>query len=368
MKYKSIVFVTPEPIKNMGNFREYLRENTEDLITFHFPHGYSDKKSYMEKFHKEEKILRIEFPILKIKSNIIRLILYWIYLQYIIFRYTKRGTFVIVEKPFFLVFGRIVSLLKRTNFVYWIGDYYPDNKGFMKAYNFLADYYNKNLKYVIYESPPVEKAYMAKVQKKDIKGKHRSLITLGMKNEKIIRKKPKGKIVLGFIGVIREMQGLDLVFDYLSKKKDKNIVLEIIGSGYKLDYYKKLSKKMKLKNVIFHGFVEDLRATVKRWNIGLALYENREDNVSIYCEPTKIKDYLEFGLPVITTKATYFYKELKESKAGEVIEENIDSLDKSIERIENGYAVNLLGIEKILKKYDYTNWYDEKFSFLTKKP
>lgn len=368
MKYKSIVFVVPEPIKNMGNFREYLRENSEELITFHFPHGYSNKKSYFEKYINGKQELRIELPILKLKINILRLVIYWIYLQYILIRYSKKGGYVIVEKPFFLILNVLVSKIKNFKFVYWIGDYYPDNKGFMKVYNFLADYYNKNLEYVIYESPPVEKVYMAKIKKKDIRGKHRSLVTLGMKNEKIERRKPTGKIILGFIGVIREMQGLDLVFDYLSKKKNKNIAFEIIGSGYKLDHYKNLSRKMKLKNVIFHGFVEDLNKTIRRWNIGLALYENREDNVSIYCEPTKIKDYLEFGLPVITTKATYFHKELKEAKAGDVIEENVDNLDKSIQKIGKEYAINLLGIKKILKKYEYTSWYDEKFSFLTKKP
>lgn len=365
MKYKNIVFVTPEPIKDMGNFRNYLIENTEYLVTYHFFHGYSDNKSYMEKYEKGRLILRKEFFSLKVRINIFRIVYYWTILSYILLKHAKSETFVIVEKPFFLTLNSILSKIKGLKFVFWIGDYYPEAKGFMRIYNYLVDYYNKNLKYVLYESPAIEKAYLNGVKNGELKNKYRDLVTLGMKKEAIGKSKPRRGILLGFIGVLRPMQGLDLIFKYLSETKRKDISLEVIGSGYYLDHYKNLAKEINIgSRVKFYGFVKDMKPIVKNWDIGLALYENKKENVSVYCEPTKIKDYLEYGLPVITTKATYFYKELRKYSAGEAIDETVEDLDKAIDKIKNNYQKYLSGIEKIIDDYDYKRWYEKRFKFL----
>ncbi len=366
MKYKNIVFVTGDPIKNMGNFRSYLIDNTDNLVTFHFSHGYSNKPSFMERFSKGIKTERKDFYQFKINSNILKLLSYYAYLSYILFVYGNKKSFVIVEKPFFLILNSIFSKLKGFKYVYWIGDYYPNSEGFMAVYNKLARYYNENLKYVVYESPPVEVVYKNMIPPNLLKNKFRRLITLGMKEKLLDKKnKEKKKIVLGFIGIIREQQGLDLAYKFL--KENNNCILEVVGSGYKLDHYKKLAKKMKLdKKIKFLGFVEDLEETIKGWDMGLALYENTDDNLSIYCEPTKIKDYLEFGLPVITTKTTYFYKEVAGLKAGMAIEETIDELDTAIKKIMDNYEVYKKGVKKLVKKYEYSSWYDRHWDFLKK--
>ena len=96
----------------------------------------------------------------------------------------------------------------------------------------------------------------------------------------------------------------------------------------------------------------------------MALYENTSDNVSKYCEPVKIKDYLEYGLPVITTKTTYMHKEIEKFHAGEVIDENVGSLKKAIDKIAKNYSLYEDGINQILNKYEYKKWYTKSFSFL----
>lgn len=362
MKYKNIIYVTPEPIKNMGNFRNYLIENTENLITYHFFHGYSSENSYMEKFYKGKKILKIKFPAFPLKINIIRTIMYWIYLEYILLRYAQRGSFVIVEKPFFLIFNSIISLVKNLKFVFWIGDYYPNSKGFMRIYNVLTDYYNNNLKYVLYESPPLKRIYLSKVD--SLKNKYRALVTLGMKREDFTRKKLNKRVKLGFIGVLRPMQGLDLIFDYLSKTK-KDVILEIVGSGYYLDYYKFLAKQIGIEEKIrFYGFVKNIKPIIKKWDIGLALYENKSSNISKYCEPVKIKNYLENELPIITTKATYMHEDIFKYKVGEIISEDLESLDKAINKINRDYIAYVYGIERMLKDYDFNKWYEKRFNFM----
>ncbi len=56
MKYKNVVFVTSEAIKNMGNVKEYLIANTEEFIAYHYFLGFSDNQSYMEKYVNGKKI------------------------------------------------------------------------------------------------------------------------------------------------------------------------------------------------------------------------------------------------------------------------------------------------------------------------
>lgn len=45
MRYKNIFFSKNELIKGMKNMRNYFIDNTENFITFHYPHGYLSKKA-----------------------------------------------------------------------------------------------------------------------------------------------------------------------------------------------------------------------------------------------------------------------------------------------------------------------------------
>lgn len=365
-KYKSVYYAIYDNLKNIGNFKRYLVDNSETTICFHFPHGYSKTKSYLEIYKFGELIKTQTFYKYSGESNMVKTFLYCLYFQYILFRFVPRKSYVIVDNPVFCILSSVSILLKKFKFIYWIGDYYPNNKGFMKVYNLLSSYYSKTLEIVWCVSPPIKKIYEVKMDSKSDRNKLRMLISLGTESKKTQHHKiNKKSIRLGFIGVLREQQGLDLVFLYL--KKYYNSTLEIVGSGYKLEYYRNLAKSMKLTNKVkFYGFVENLDTVVNEWDIGVALYENISSNVSVYCEPTKIKNYLEYGLPVITTRATYFYKELEKEKAGVAIDENIKELDHAINEIVSKYVVYKKGVETILKRYEYNKYYDKLLKFMQK--
>lgn len=357
-KYNSVYYSIYENLKNIGNFKTYLIDNFATAVFFHFPHGYSKTASYVE-VYKHGKLHRTrKFHIIPGNNNIIKLVYYYFVFQYILFRYVPLGSYVIVDNPVLCIFNFASSLLKHVRYIYWIGDYYPENTGFMKIYNSLSNYYNKSLKIVWYVSPPVMKMYNKNNNAHNSK-KIRMLVSLGvLRKISSDKKKHLNKTVtLGFIGVIREQQGLDLVFSYL--QKFKNAKLEVIGSGYKLEYYKNMAKRMKIqKKVKFYGYVENMDKIAKKWDIGIALYENTKSNVSIYCEPTKIKNYLEYDLPVITTKSTYFYKELEREKAGLAISETTNDLDKGIKTIIRNYKIYKKGVGFLLSKYEYNKYYD----------
>ncbi|EKD86438.1 MAG: hypothetical protein ACD_37C00283G0004 [uncultured bacterium] len=361
-KYKSVYYAIYDNLKNIGSFKQYLIDNSEVIVCFHFPHGYSKTPSYMEIYQNGRMKRTNKFPMYKGKSNIVKLLVYYIYFYYILIRFVPRKSFVVVDTPIFCILSRVPSFIKKVRFIYWIGDFYPSNKGFMRIYNSLANYYNKSLGIVWYVSPPLKKVYSS-TSSLDY-GKIRMLVPLGTKRKKYkITTTPHSPIRLGFVGVIREQQGLDLIFNYL--QKFNNAILDIVGDGYKLKQYKDLAKEMNLKNKVkFYGYVDDMDRIAEKWDIGIALYENDTMNVSIYCEPTKIKNYLEFNLPVITTKTTYFHKELEKEQAGVAIDETIDDLGRAIDEIKSNYLKYKEGVSVILNRYEYHKFYNSLLKFM----
>lgn len=366
-KYQNIYFAISEPTKNIGNVRNYFIENTVSLTTFHFSHGYLDRQSYFEKYKNGERILRKTFPRYTGNNKFIKLILNYIYLYGVLFLYAEQKSFVIVDNPFFCFLSTVPSFFKKSTFIFLIGDYFPEHTGLMWLYNKMADFYNQHSSHVVYLSPPIEEIYTHKLVREYPDNAFRAQISLGIVRKfNTIKKRMLNShaIKLGFIGVLRQGQGLDLVFRYL-QENSHTCTLEVIGEGYALHFYKHLAKQLGISDqVVFRGFIDNPEAIIRTWDIGLALYEDRADNFSRYCEPTKIKEYLSYGLPVITTKATYFNTEIQTYGAGKVIEENVRSLSGAIDTIEREYSAYCRGVENIVNTYAYEQWYDKRFEFL----
>lgn len=357
-RYKSILYCCADPTKNAGNLENYFIEESEKYTSFHFFPSYTTEYSYMEKYLNGKRVSRIEFSFYKGKGKIIKHVLGFLYFTYVLFFHLERGSYVITNAPFYLLFNLPYSFIKGFKYVFWIGDYYPSHKFPMNIYHFVVNAYNRHLNRVLYLSPPLEKIYSIS-RPKGIKEQ----ISLGIDKKYLYKRTISDKLRVVFIGIIREQQGLDLFFSYLKKKDD--IFLDVVGDGYSLNHYKNLSRKFGIdRKIKFHGKVNDPSGIFSKANIGIALYEEGSDNLSTYCEPTKIKDYLSYGLPVITTRTTYFAKELEKYFAGEVIDEDIKSLGDAILKIKKNYKTYLKGVDELVSYYQYKKWYDNKLSFL----
>lgn len=362
MRYKSIFYCTADPTKNAGNLKDYFIENTHNFIAFHFFLGYSNELTYFEKYINGKLIFKKEFSRYTPKNKLFKNVVDYAYFCYVLLFYVKKRSYVYLNAPTYCFLNSFFRLVKSVKYVLRIDDYYPKKSLFVNLYDALVNFYNKNLNYIIYISPPISKTYSTK------RKKTKAIIPLGIKKE--FEKNPqsklnKAKIRLGFIGIIREQQGLDLLFSYLSKSND--CILDVIGDGYKLAFYKKLAQQLGIKNkVTFYGKVDDIAPFFKKWDIGIALYENRSDNLSIYCEPTKVKHYLSYGIPVITTRATYFSSEVTEYNAGCVIDETTESLQNACDKIIRLYSDYIKGVNNLVRKYSYSDWYQKNFKFLEK--
>ena len=175
------------------------------------------------------------------------------------------------------------------------------------------------------------------------------------------------KIVVGFLGMLKTNQGLDLIINSapLLKKKFPGVRIDIIGSGPEEEFF--LERAKPHNDIIrFYGFIkndDDVMRIVRSWAIGLAPYVPGASNESYWGDPSKIKTYLGAGIPVITTNVSYFTSEITKNHAGIVIPYSADSLIGALRIIlkeRTGFAnhAHALG-----KKFKYERLYPDLFRF-----
>lgn len=363
MKYARMCLITNESIRNLGNMQEYFRENTERFVTFHYPHGYLRKASYMDVYSTGRLVLHKDFPIVPVASNVAKQFAYFLYMTYVLLFHVPGGSYVLVENPLFCTISGLFSRLKGLRIIFWVGDYYPNPRGMFRVFTWLSDYLVRFLPHVAYASPPLKEKYDTLFPGNG-SGRFRPVIGLGIKKRYVRRKeKPARRLVIGLIGVIRNEQGLELTFAYMQKAT--NVTLEIIGDGYWRQYYEKLADSMGIADKVrFYGFVENPDSIIRTWDIGIAPYEQGNNKLSQYAEPTKIKDYLSYGLPVITTRTTYMAEQIRTYHAGCVIDETPESFADAVENIRTSYGRFTRGVDALVRTYEYTAWYDRKFRFM----
>ena len=200
------------------------------------------------------------------------------------------------------------------------------------------------------------------------------MIPLGVNMSKItsIPLNKKNSHSLVYCGVVNRYHMLDLVFEALLilRKKFPDIILNMIGAGPDLGYYKELSVSKKLeKNVIFHGYMKEdgkFYKIMANNSLGIALYRD-EENLMKYTEPAKVKYYLNFGLPAIISKVPQIAFELDKGKISFAIDNTVDSIVKTVTKyfshpvIQKEYRKNVLNY---LKQVDIDVLLTDRFNKL----
>jgi glycosyltransferase involved in cell wall biosynthesis len=122
-------------------------------------------------------------------------------------------------------------------------------------------------------------------------------------------KSAKKMNTLCYIGRIDDYVGLDIIIPALKqiKKRIPNIQLMIIGgSEVTFEKYRLLAIQHAVESsVVYHGFIpkiDDALDLMSHAALGMALYKPVIDNVSLYTQPGKIKEYIKVGIPVLIAK------------------------------------------------------------------
>ena len=379
MRKRNIVYVNFAPYQNTGRIFDYILSNFKQVIVFTFNFNkLSEKQTPSELFiYNEGKlVLRKSLFQLPISQSLlftllpVRSLLISAQVVYHLLRLRKQykplGIFFTVN-AFTAFVGNILrnfGVVSKT--IVWVWDYYPpmhQNKIIM----LMRWIYWQFDKQITKSDSVVFLNERLQDLRKNIgilpKSKSYPIVPIGTVPQKA-RLKEKNTI-LGFVGVVKKSQGLDLVFDSLKKKSlTEKFSLIVVGGGPDLSHIKKRASNSNV-SVIYSGYVDDedkIIEILKDCTIGIAPYVPEESNVSYYGDPSKIKLYLSVGLPVITTDVFVFAKEIKKYKAGVIIDYfDPSSLQKAIEVINNNYSIYSQNAIKLARKYQYQKIYKTLF-------
>lgn len=150
-------------------------------------------------------------------------------------------------------------------------------------------------------------------------------------------KKDADQLRLIYSGAVFEYRGIFEMIELsrLLKKREINFVLDIVGKVWSDDLVKKISRLLKkyelTDQIIFHGFVDASKVAdfVARAHAGISLlhpYIRYQEAL-----PTKIFEYMQHGLPVITNNFPLLVNYVEKTETGICID--INHLDNEIEKI-----------------------------------
>lgn len=362
--YKNIFLYSS--LQFVGNVEEYFANHTEKLVAFIVMPRQQHKDNFI-RLYKKGKLIE-EKQITLSKNIFLYYSLWYLYHVFFMFKYfSMKEKFAVITYHPYPIFGMsIQKLFRNFEVVYWKGDYFPPLKLSLVLVEKISRFYERNVKYVIYLTDLVNKKMNGKI----LDTNTRKTIMLGIKPKNIQRNFDKNNFCILFVGVIKEAQGLQYLFDFL--KTNKNFSVKIIGMGSD-DLYKKYQKIIKNnkieKQVYFpNRFFEDkeLEEISKSCQVGIALYDIGELSSTYYTDPGKVKTYASLGLPIIMSNTSAIAPYIEKFHCGKLIKRDSKEIGVALLDIKNNYEKYLYGLKKFNEHFFYESYYKKSFNFLEK--
>lgn len=121
----------------------------------------------------------------------------------------------------------------------------------------------------------------------------------------ICRNTEKNVIRIACVGLFNFWHGYERIIEGLSIYKNnggKNVILDFVGEGSELNYYKKIAKDKNVEEMIkFHGFLsgDELKEFYNTIDVGVSSLGRYKNGINIISD-LKTREYLSKGIPVIT--------------------------------------------------------------------
>lgn len=336
---RSIIYINFAQYDNVGRILDFLKKRFPTVVQFSYDHLRLKRGSFSTFLRvyengvlvKEVKLVRLwvpeilRFPSLPILAFLMVAQTLW-YSLALKKRYKKFDFFMTLD-AFSAWTGNLLRKLGLVeNTIFWVGDYFPLDypEWRIKILRWIYWKFDKpsmqNADRLLFTNRKLFKLYnkMGILQKSN----DYLIVPIGTKPEPYLR--IRENCIIGFLGMIKNSQGLELIFDVLPRifKEIRGAKIEIVGSGPQEDYFRHRARKFG-KKITFHGFIKDqeeIHNIVRKWSIGLAPYQPVKSNESYWGDPSKIKVYLSAGVPVITTDVSYIVNEIRKYNAGVIID------------------------------------------------
>lgn len=373
---KGIIYVNFVPYDNAGNILDYLVDNFLFVAHFSFQFhkiGTKNQNNTLTIYKGGKLAYKIFFLNLNLPESVIYIFipitgaLFLLQLTFYIillrFRGDKFDYFFSVNAIMAWMGNvlRFLGIVKET--IYWVWDYYPLKEDstiirIVRALYWYVD--NESSKYSTRTFFLHKNLKQLREKFNKIQYSKSSIIPIGT-NVRSVKAIKKMVPIIGYLGVIKKTQGVDILFEVLPKllKKFPNLKAEIIGSGPEEERLKKMARKFP-EIVKFYGFIESLseiQDIMQKWSIGLATYLHTPGNPAYFNDPSKIKTYLSVGVPVISTNVTAFSKEIKKSDAGIVINYTKKEFIEAVKKLLRHQKIFTSNALRLAKRYDYRKIY-----------
>ncbi len=379
LKKQSIIYVNFAPYENAGRILDFLVEEFALVALFSFDfHELQNKteSNYIRLYKNGQPIKQIQLIKLPAPEFLLfismPLITLFITLQTIWHGFALRrryGAFdvYLTVNAFTAWLGTVLrhfGVVRKT--IFWVWDYFPPGypdwrlKIIRWAYWRFDVASSKSSDSIIFLNQklvslrqeiavlPIEKSY--------------PIVPIGTYPGKLTK---PNSLILGHLGVLKDPQGLDLLFDALPAilKQLPDVKVEIIGSGPEEAHFRERAKPFRC--VRFYGFVKEedrVDEIIRGWSAGIATYIPVASNTAGWTDPSKIKAYLSQGVPVITTPITPLSVEIREQQAGFVLDaykpEQLVEAVVALNQNPDQYRKNAY---TLAKKYHYQTLYQDLF-------
>jgi len=352
--------------------REYLIKNKARRFLFiAHPLEADSNRSYFELIKKGKVSVKKIFPLRTKISLINYLIELFLNFYWVFFSRGKYNLFIGVDNLNTLA-GIILRTLRKVNrVVYYTIDYSPQrfrNKLLNYIYHKIDNLCVKKSDVVWNVSPRIAEGRL-KTKGLNFLEKQR-VVPIGVWIEKIKRRKFEmvKKHQLLFLGHLLEKQGVQKVIDAMPAiiKNIPDFHFLIIGGGEYESFLKKKVNKMKLNEyVTFTGWIkerEKIDQLISESACAIAPYNPKKAGFTYYADPTKIKDYLSAGLPVILTDVSYNAREIEKNGCGIVVDYKKESIAQAVIKIlkdENKLKEYRKNALKYAKQFDWNKIFEE---------
>ncbi|MFZ5845435.1 MAG: hypothetical protein ACOY0S_03130 [Patescibacteria group bacterium] len=363
-RYQSIFMYST--LQFAGHVEEYFAKYTRKLVVYVMMPRLKNRANLLRRY-REGRL--IEEKKVWSSGNLFLYYLSW-YLHYLYFickYFPPNEAFIVISgHPIAFLGMTVQKLLRRLTFAYWIGDFYPPVKWSLFLFEKIKKFYHDRVPFTYYLSDKINQKMNGKV----LTQPHHRTVMWGVKRLKINKVPLKDKFNILFIGLVKEDQGLELLFSFLARHKEYSLkIIGICPDGLYQKYLAIIKKREIDEQVFFpNKFYSDteLENLAKTCHVGVAMYDTSPLSATFYTDPGKVKAYAELGLPVVMseTSAAAFY--IRRFGCGEVINNDEKKLEEALLKIRRNYPRYLSGLENFRKYFYFETYYQRAFKALEK--
>ena len=345
MRFKSIVLVShvtdlSGPSEAVEN---YLKSRSDRLgVVYHPFHYCADRRSRLKEYRGGSLAREVRSggwnlpPILTYLKDVLFSLLFF-------FRLGGRFEVYLGADPLNTVVGVLLKWLGLTNFViFYTIDWMPErfsNKLLNSVYHWLDRFCVRHCDAAWNISPRIQDVRRSQ----GLPDARNILVPVGVDLEKIDLPDKAGKepSELVLLGALAPSKGVDLVIEAFPRLKERfpQLTLHIIGKtphdavedGVVYQPYEPRLAALGA-GVVLHGAKphDEVLQMLPGYDISLALYKPSPNNLSQWADPSRVKDYLACGLPVIITPVPEIHKDITARQAGIVVDYAVEPLASAI--------------------------------------